>query len=134
FFLLFFFFFFFSSRRRHTRSYGDWSSDVCSSDLSTYLNASAYTHSLKSGQGLRCAPFVLAAMSFLHPILLFHNWFSRRSWTAVWNIAVHWSGLSELFGAATGRRMLKMNFRWPAQCPAAVLSRGEFFASLSCRA
>src|SRR5207248_7777906 len=28
-------FFFFSSRRRHTRSYGDWSSDVCSSDLST---------------------------------------------------------------------------------------------------
>src|SRR5207248_6355093 len=29
----FFFSFFFSSRRRHTRSYGDWSSDVCSSDL-----------------------------------------------------------------------------------------------------
>src|SRR5437867_10668834 len=30
---IFFIFFFFSSRRRHTRSYGDWSSDVCSSDL-----------------------------------------------------------------------------------------------------
>src|SRR5437868_12085852 len=29
-----FFFFFFSSRRRHTRSKRDWSSDVCSSDLS----------------------------------------------------------------------------------------------------
>src|SRR5207245_3569274 len=26
--------FFFSSRRRHTRCYRDWSSDVCSSDLS----------------------------------------------------------------------------------------------------
>src|SRR5207245_5840143 len=26
-------FFFFSSRRRHTRCYRDWSSDVCSSDL-----------------------------------------------------------------------------------------------------
>src|SRR5690242_21560725 len=26
-------FFFFSSRRRHTRLTGDWSSDVCSSDL-----------------------------------------------------------------------------------------------------
>src|SRR5574340_637413 len=26
-------FFFFSSRRRHTISFGDWSSDVCSSDL-----------------------------------------------------------------------------------------------------
>src|SRR5205807_5703731 len=31
----FFIFFFFSSRRRHTRLQGDWSSDVCSSDLDT---------------------------------------------------------------------------------------------------
>src|SRR5882757_6653530 len=32
------FFFFFSSRRRHTRYWRDWSSDVCSSDLSqTFL-------------------------------------------------------------------------------------------------
>src|SRR5256885_8489053 len=28
--------FFFSSRRRHTRLQGDWSSDVCSSDLIAY--------------------------------------------------------------------------------------------------
>src|SRR5256885_3039907 len=28
-------FFFFSSRRRHTRLQGDWSSDVCSSDLTS---------------------------------------------------------------------------------------------------
>src|SRR5206468_4754934 len=34
-----FFFFFFSSRRRHTRSDRDWSSDVCSSDLSCYGSA-----------------------------------------------------------------------------------------------
>src|SRR5690348_17744365 len=34
FFVFFLFvFFFFSSRRRHTRWTGDWSSDVCSSDL-----------------------------------------------------------------------------------------------------
>src|SRR5437764_8777460 len=33
FYMKFFFFFFFSSRRRHTRYIGDWSSDVCSSDL-----------------------------------------------------------------------------------------------------
>src|SRR5437870_9692881 len=33
-FVIFFFFFFFSSRRRHTRWPRDWSSDVCSSDLS----------------------------------------------------------------------------------------------------
>src|SRR6266496_6085140 len=31
--LVFVFFFFFSSRRRHTISLRDWSSDVCSSDL-----------------------------------------------------------------------------------------------------
>src|SRR5437879_7137682 len=31
------FIFFFSSRRRHTRYIGDWSSDVCSSDLSPLL-------------------------------------------------------------------------------------------------
>src|SRR5205085_9119895 len=31
------FFFFFSSRRRHTRFDCDWSSDVCSSDLSSSL-------------------------------------------------------------------------------------------------
>src|SRR5690348_1093616 len=31
-----FFFFFFSSRRRHTRWTGDWSSDVCSSDLEKF--------------------------------------------------------------------------------------------------
>src|SRR5437762_5415763 len=30
--------FFFSSRRRHTRYIGDWSSDVCSSDLSEYID------------------------------------------------------------------------------------------------
>src|SRR5260370_28393878 len=30
-------FFFFSSRRRHTRFKCDWSSDVCSSDLSDHL-------------------------------------------------------------------------------------------------
>src|SRR3712207_7732062 len=31
--ICFLFFFFFSSRRRHTRYWRDWSSDVCSSDL-----------------------------------------------------------------------------------------------------
>src|SRR3712207_6999488 len=35
-------FFFFSSRRRHTRYWRDWSSDVCSSDL-TLLAAQAVT-------------------------------------------------------------------------------------------
>src|SRR5256885_15112332 len=33
--------FFFSSRRRHTRLQGDWSSDVCSSDLTTPVGVRA---------------------------------------------------------------------------------------------
>src|SRR5256885_3353515 len=40
---LYLFLFFFSSRRRHTRLQGDWSSDVCSSDLV------CATHALLSG-------------------------------------------------------------------------------------
>src|SRR5215469_18245170 len=42
------FFFFFSSRRRHTRSLRDWSSDVCSSDLTVHVGnrlAIEHTHS-----------------------------------------------------------------------------------------
>src|SRR5438034_4508960 len=35
----FLFLFFFSSRRRHTRSLCDWSSDVCSSDLTSGTGA-----------------------------------------------------------------------------------------------
>src|SRR5258705_9134380 len=41
------FFFFFSSRRRHTRCLSDWSSDVCSSDLSPLMARgplAAHTH------------------------------------------------------------------------------------------
>src|SRR3989454_5093389 len=37
----FFLFFFFSSRRRHTRLQGDWSSDVCSSDLVAFDDQTA---------------------------------------------------------------------------------------------
>src|SRR5690348_18102180 len=40
--MLFIVFFFFSSRRRHTRWTGDWSSDVCSSDLYATLHFLLY--------------------------------------------------------------------------------------------
>src|SRR5690606_40516956 len=38
---------FFSSRRRHTRFSRDWSSDVCSSDLSQGLSSDAFTFRLQ---------------------------------------------------------------------------------------
>src|SRR5256885_3221583 len=49
--LCFCFFFFFSSRRRHTILQGDWSSDVCSSDLSALSTAIAWALGLLSGLG-----------------------------------------------------------------------------------
>src|SRR5437867_8019360 len=48
------FVFFFSSRRRHTRSYGDWSSDVCSSDLSAVQELCSRI-ALQTGVGLGIA-------------------------------------------------------------------------------
>src|SRR5438445_7253655 len=44
------FFFFFSSRRRHTRYWRDWSSDVCSSDLSDVRKAAILLMSLPEDQ------------------------------------------------------------------------------------
>src|SRR3989454_4835921 len=41
-------FFFFSSRRRHTRLQGDWSSDVCSSDLHTQRQSQAIQRGCES--------------------------------------------------------------------------------------
>src|SRR6266480_3566824 len=49
------FFFFFSSRRRHTRLTCDWSSDVCSSDLSR-RGASAQRAAASHGRGRRRRP------------------------------------------------------------------------------
>src|SRR5256885_5201465 len=42
-----FFVFFFSSRRRHTRLQGDWSSDVCSSDLLRHRDAILLSHRIR---------------------------------------------------------------------------------------
>src|SRR5690606_41100475 len=47
-----FFFFFFSSRRRHTRFSRDWSSHVCSYDLTFSIGANADASlTLKAGDG-----------------------------------------------------------------------------------
>src|SRR5688572_31559374 len=43
---VFIFFFFFSSRRRHTRFDCDWSSDVCSSDLTAIVGGAPANFSI----------------------------------------------------------------------------------------
>src|SRR5256886_2706894 len=58
-------FFFFSSRRRHTRFDCDWSSDVCSSDLSRSLLprlTTTATSSRSSPSACRCAPVPMASI------------------------------------------------------------------------
>src|SRR6266705_4183914 len=67
------FVFFFSSRRRHTRSYGDWSSDVCSSDLSPGSAPSSFSNFRSS-----CFASVLLAVFFLRNGRWW--WPRRRRW------------------------------------------------------
>src|SRR5437867_6344480 len=63
---------FFSSRRRHTRSYGDWSSDVCSSDLKVALlssNSPTFERfSVRSDESTSWVPTTSATIKWLlHP-------------------------------------------------------------------
>src|SRR6266487_6569772 len=55
------YFFFFSSRRRHTRWTGDWSSDVCSSDLVTVAAAVSL---LEPAQRAALRPALLGAVTY----------------------------------------------------------------------
>src|SRR5205807_5809342 len=48
---------FFSSRRRHTRLQGDWSSDVCSSDLNLLPQQSVITTGINMGANWQAAFF-----------------------------------------------------------------------------
>src|SRR2546426_664929 len=71
----YFFFFFFSSRRRHTRLQGDWSSDVCSSDLRV-----RWARSVIASAGLRqFSPHSGAAATLppTLPLLLRHRRYLR---------------------------------------------------------
>src|SRR5437879_4605024 len=73
------FFFFFSSRRRHTRYIGDWSSDVCSSDLffpEKPLNAMGWTP-------ISWYPWVIGLGMLLPVDFLFSSWFFYVYWKAL---------------------------------------------------
>src|SRR5256885_12704347 len=52
--------FFFSSRRRHTRLQGDWSSDVCSSDLAGAASAAPKKHAVVDQRDKQFVPYVTA--------------------------------------------------------------------------
>src|SRR2546430_12431214 len=77
-------FFFFSSRRRHTRFDCDWSSDVCSSDLTSSRSSSA-SHAMR-------VPVNSWMPKTRGPFCEFHRssslpGFARRSWApSTWRI------------------------------------------------
>src|SRR5205807_4324377 len=78
------FFFFFSSRRRHTRLQGDWSSDVCSSDLKKEVGkltpgTAAWQEKFGRLLGCRDPHARLSDMDALgtDQVMLFPTWFVR---------------------------------------------------------
>src|SRR5256884_3627031 len=71
--------FFFSGRRRHTRCGGDWSSDVCSSDLGRAALAPPSLFAFFE-VGLREAPMTVAEMQEL---FAYNAWANRRCFAAL---------------------------------------------------
>src|SRR6266446_8822086 len=59
--------FFFSSRRRHTRLQGDWSSDVCSSDLQRLSIIRNWLDAVE--QALSMRPMIYTRQNFIEPLL-----------------------------------------------------------------
>src|SRR5207248_5846254 len=83
---------FFSSRRRHTRSYGDWSSDVCSSDLAA-LAAAVGVFPERSIARARSEPFTSATHATVirfptAAMLAYPRYQSTRSSSVVRPIAI----------------------------------------------
>src|SRR2546426_9061482 len=94
------FFFFFSSRRRHTRLQGDWSSDVCSSDLAAgetlhaphlvdlevaqVLRRYAASGEMEARRGLQALEDLvdLPLVRYPHDLLLSRIWDLRNNLTA----------------------------------------------------
>src|SRR2546427_1280713 len=68
-------FFFFSSRRRHTRFDCDWSSDVCSSDLTSF----AVTRRTGASRWRNAPSMIDAAISAAGPKLRGASWTTTRS-------------------------------------------------------
>src|SRR5438067_10386865 len=58
-------FFFFSSRRRHTRSKRDWSSDVCSSDLDSFVKVTLAGTNTIALYGARTNVFFIGSNGYL---------------------------------------------------------------------
>src|SRR2546429_1039833 len=79
-------FFFFSSRRRHTRCSRDWSSDVCSSDLTNRGSLGSQLHISWDLKGLQ--PIEDGGVSAPWCARLARNWFDPRD-RATFHLQIH---------------------------------------------
>src|SRR5690606_39567816 len=71
-------FFFFSSRRRHTRFSRDWSSDVCSSDLSKASVVEACSSYLTGDGTPKSVLFHTKRSARLSPLAAFRGYVSKK--------------------------------------------------------
>src|SRR5205807_7492496 len=71
---------FFSSRRRHTRLQGDWSSDVCSSDLATKLPQAGFKFTTDELFQLVALPGLIGSL-MRFPYTFAVTTFGGRNWT-----------------------------------------------------
>src|SRR5207248_7235804 len=71
--------FFFSRSRRHTSSYGDWSSDVCSSDLAVEFGDDVDEIAKRHARGYA---FTFGAMGSAKQNF-YKNAFERQGWTEI---------------------------------------------------
>src|SRR2546426_6366902 len=74
-------FFFFSSRRRHTRLQGDWSSDVCSSDLANRVERIVLDEEVRQAETV--APFDTRAYFRAACVKKWPQEVYAASWTSV---------------------------------------------------
>src|SRR5256885_5386257 len=102
--------FFFSSRRRHTRLQGDWSSDVCSSDLETAREALEFLVRAIEAAGIRPGEDVSIAMDVAATQLLTPqgDYFLRRE-SRTLDRRGAWRGRGEISVGAGSLKKKKKN-------------------------
>src|SRR6266487_6048021 len=111
------FFFFFSSRRRHTRWTGDWSSDVCSSDLClltlgvvplAFAGSDFVMAFLAVVAGIAIAPALIAGSTLLESLA------PKGSLSAGFSWLTSAGAVGIALGTAVGGRLAGLGGSWQA--------------------
>src|SRR5256885_10202350 len=110
--------FFFSSRRRHTRLQGDWSSDVCSSDLDLP------THELVKSTAHKPESLIKLALWIADPFSIFHSVISKEFSRLLFSAHVHERQLRSP-GCNGGSLLFNLRHRLPTEGSTKVGPKNE---------